>query len=152
MSFKENTPVELKVIAGPADKDGKPAQIKGIITKLTKAHALVRFTSISEGIKLTVKRSGELVIIGHLSPLDLPGSKTLSRTEAENILGEYVDALDWAIERGHVEPLPGNRFLPRQIETIKTACMNSAAEQRRSGDEAKKIQHARDYIQKVANA
>lgn len=69
--LKENQPVKLRTFVPggklpPADKSGQPLdpEIRGSITKLTKGHALVCFTAISEGIRLAVNReNGRLVIV-----------------------------------------------------------------------------------------
>lgn len=69
MNFKENQKVELHIPLGHP-VDGKHPVIQGRITKLTHGHAIVCFEFITEGLKLAVKPSGQLVVLGKMDELE----------------------------------------------------------------------------------
>lgn len=62
MRFKENQTVTLNTFGTPVD--GKHVEITGRITKLTHAHAIVCFESITEGVRAAVNQSGKLGLFG----------------------------------------------------------------------------------------
>src|SRR6476620_3440824 len=69
MSFKENQKVELHIPIGHP-VDGKHPEVRGRITKLMHGHAIVCFKSITEGLRLAVKPSGHLVVLGRMDKLE----------------------------------------------------------------------------------
>src|SRR5581483_2879089 len=128
MAFKEGQSVELKMIPPPPDANGKPAVVKGTITKLTKGHAIVRFDLISDGLQLAVKRSGDLVLLGAKDKLEKdcallqagdveaiafddlnareerkPMPEWITREVAEHWLGEYAASLNYFIENKTID-------------------------------------------------
>jgi hypothetical protein len=69
MNFKENQKIELHIPIGHS-VDGKHPVVEGRITKLMHGHAIVCFESITEGLRLAVKPSGQLVVLGKMDILE----------------------------------------------------------------------------------
>jgi hypothetical protein len=166
MSFREGQAVELKTFGMPID--GKHVEVKGTITKLTPGHAIVCFKSITPGVRLAVKRTGALALLGSKDklepdwtlldvgdieavPLDdlsavqetKPAPEWITREHAEHWLGKYAKDLDHCIEKGiikqNVDGLLRCADVTWYCAAIPTYIANSEKEQRKFGDAAKEF-------------
>lgn len=176
MSFKEGQQVELNTFGKPVD--GKHALIKGTITALTHGHAILCFKSISPGVRLAVKPSGQIVMLGETGKAE-PDWKLLSLgdieavpladlcavvesqpipewvtpEEAEHWLGEYAYCLNGSIERGTVKQSIDGKLLTSDVlylcKVVPTLVANNKREQLMSAQEQAKAQEARHYVEKV---
>ncbi len=165
MTFKEGQEVQL-ITWGTAD--GKEAIVKGMITKLTHGHAIVCIRSISEGVRLAVKPSGDIVLLGPTSilksgwkRLDIgdseavplsnlrldveykPAPEWISVEAAKRWLGKYAGGLDESIKRGSIKPTVDGLVRAADIAWMKAAYptyeANLEKEQRQFGDDAKEF-------------
>ncbi len=176
MSFNEGQEVQLNTHGTPVD--GKEAIVKGTITKLTHGHAIVCLKSVSEGVRLAVKPSGELVLLGEKGTLapdwkqlktgdieavplaDIvpvreykPMPEWITREQAEHWLGEFSGHLDSFIESGIVKQSVEGLLRTSDVTWLRgalpTYAENARRESERTSHEQAKAQEARRYVERI---
>jgi hypothetical protein len=170
MSFKEGQTVQLNTLH---------ASVKGTITKLMHGHAIVCFKSISEGVRLAVKPTGQIVVLGEKGKLEpdwkllnigdieavplpdllvvgesKPIPEWITHEQAEHWMGEYSeDYLDRMIKSGSIKQSVEGLLRASDVlflrEAIPTFAANCERERLMRSEEQAKAQEARRYVERV---
>lgn len=166
MQIKEKDAVRV-LILGPGDEDALPT---GIVTGVTKTGYVIRLTTISENIVLAIASEGvpiaqaagselpegaQPLAVGdiecfhrsHVASFDKPKPPTISLADAGKRVP--IDLLKSLIATGQLNQSTNGDLWLREVEGIATHYQNIRAEQARMGDEARRLQIARDYVGKV---
>ena len=177
MSFNEGQQIELHVPLGHP-VDGKHPVIRGRITKLMHGHAIVCFESITEGLRLAVKPTGQLVVLGKMDTLEKDWKELkkgdieavpvadicaveqpkqvpawITREQAEHLMGKYSDSLDGLIEQGSIQQSVEGLLRTSDVGFCRAALPTFIANREREllmgAEEQAKAQEARRYVERV---